>query len=402
MKIDSPGIRAAYLCYDLLWRAVTPVLRMNPRLADGFAQRRGIDLPPPSPLWIQAASVGEAYLAREILKSLEPGAFPLRVLLTANTRQGLDIHRETLRIPAVLSGNIRPAAAYFPFDRPRVMRRIVRRVRPAVAVLLETEIWPGLLRELRLSGTCILILNGRLSRRSLDRYRIWPSFWGRAAPHRILAVSEADASRFRRLFKTTRVGVMPNIKFDRLDGLASAADGENSPMAPPAPPGSPFVILGSVRREEEADTARIIVAVRAEIPAAVIGLFPRHLHRIEAWRGRLARMGVPVALRSGMGPRGDAAAPAWDRDPVGHHRRAGAGLRAGPGGVCGGEPCAPGRPEFHRGPHLRRHSRHRAFLGGFQVGRRGDLRERPGQDRRRLAGRGRATDPRHEPPAVPG
>ncbi|WP_373500656.1 3-deoxy-D-manno-octulosonic acid transferase, partial [Desulfococcus sp.] len=286
MKIDSPGIRAAYLCYDLLWGAVMPLLRMSPRLSDGFAQRRGIDLPPPSPLWIQAASVGEAYLAREIVKRLEPGAFPLRVLLTANTRQGLDIHRETLRIPALASRHIRPSAACFPFDRPRVMRRVVRRVRPAVAVLLETEIWPGLLRELRLSGACILILNGRLSPRSLNRYLTWPSFWGRAAPHRVLAVSEADASRFRRLFGAARVGVMPNIKFDRLGSLPSAADGENRPIARPAPPGSPFVILGSVRREEEADAARIIVALRAEAPAAVIGLFPRHLHRIEAWRGR--------------------------------------------------------------------------------------------------------------------
>lgn len=317
MKRSSPGVRAAFLCYDLLWRAAIPLLSWNPRIRDGIAQRRGIELPPPSPLWIQAASVGEAYLAREIVKRLVPPAAPLGVLLTTNTRQGLAIHEETLRLPEVAAGPLRAAAACFPFDAPGIMRRVVGRVRPAVAVLLETEIWPGFLRELRRRGTRVLLLNGRLSPRSLARYRIWPSLWRQAAPREILAVSEADADRFRRLFGGARVGVMPNIKFDRLEGMPDPTRSAVPPIPRPGPPGSPFVVLGSVRREEEADAARIIEALRAEAPGVVIGLFPRHLHRVPAWLRRLARMGIPVILRSGMGFGGAAQAPAgavilWD------------------------------------------------------------------------------------------
>lgn len=317
MVRSSPGIRAAVLCYDLLWSAAIPILSMNPRLSDGIAQRRGIELPPPCLLWIQAASVGEAYLAREIVKRLVPPAAPLGVLLTTNTRQGLAIHEETLRLPEVAAGPLRAVAAYFPFDAPRIMRRVVGRVRPAVAVLLETEIWPGFLRELRNQGTRVLLLNGRLSPRSLARYRIWPSLWRQAAPREILAVSEADADRFRCLFGDACIGVMPNIKFDRLEGLSDSVRGAGPPIFGSEPPGSPFVVLGSVRKEEEGDATRIIKALRAEVPGVVIGLFPRHLHRVATWRKRLDRMGIPVILRSGMGCKGEALAPAgtvilWD------------------------------------------------------------------------------------------
>ena len=298
MGRESAGIRAAFLGYELLWRAFTPLLRLSHRLKDGLRQRLGREVPPPSALWIQAASVGEAYLAREILKRLYPVAFPLRVLLTTNTRQGLDIHRQTARLPSLSSRNIRASVAYFPFDRPTIMKKLVGRIRPSVAVFLETEIWPGLLRELRRSGAHVLIINGRISRRSLDRYLTWPSLWRQAAPHEVLAVSEADAARFRRLFNTRSVAVMPNIKFDRLDQPTTAAAGENGGLETLTPLRAPFVILGSVRQEEEAGVGKIIARIRARNSSAVIGLFPRHLHRIDAWQKRLKGLGIPWVLRS--------------------------------------------------------------------------------------------------------
>lgn len=298
MNRESAGIRAAFLGYEVLWRAFTPFLRLNHCLRDGFPQRLGMEVPPPSALWIQAASVGEAYLAREIVKRLYPPASPLGVLLTTNTRQGLDIHRQTARLPSLSSRNIRPAVAYFPFDRPTIMKKLVCRIRPTVAVFLETEIWPGLLRELKHSGTRVLIINGRISRRSLDRYLTWPSFWRQAAPQQVLAVSEADAARFRRLFTTSSVAVMPNIKFDRLDQSTTAADGKNDRPGFLTSLQSPFVILGSVRQEEEASVGEIIAMIRSGNSHAVIGLFPRHLHRIDAWQKRLKSLGIPWVLRS--------------------------------------------------------------------------------------------------------
>ncbi len=295
MKREPPGIRAVYFGYDLLWRAAIPLLRRNRRLSDGFRSRLGTPPPSRASLWIQAASVGEAYLAREIMVRLNLGIHPLRVLLTANTRQGLEIHRETADLPLIRSRGLSTSAGFFPFDRPAIMRQVVRHVRPTVAVFLETEIWPGLLRELRRWGSRIFIINGRLSPRSLERYLLWPTIWAHAAPDEVLAVSEEDAVRFQRLFARSRIRILPNIKFDRLAPPQTVTSKEKGAPTPQRPH---FAVLGSVRREEENDAARMIQHILAAVPDAVVGLFPRHLHRVGPWRNRLNRMGIPWILRS--------------------------------------------------------------------------------------------------------
>ncbi|AOY58679.1 3-deoxy-D-manno-octulosonic acid transferase [Desulfococcus multivorans] len=298
---EPSGIRAAFWAYDRLWGMLAPLMRLHPRLAEGFRERIGASMPQPASLWIQAASVGEAYLARELMKRLDPGPGPgpLRVLLTANTRQGLEIHRGTRCLTSAVS-NHRVRIGYFPFDRPAVMRRIVARIRPKVTVFLETEIWPGLLRELRRSGSRTMVVNGRMSSRGFRRYRLWPALWRHVAPDEVMAVSEADADRFRQLFPGADIGVMSNIKFDRLDTPApDAAVRERPPVF--SPPDAPFVILGSVRRQEEDAVAAVIGRILSGPHRPVIGLFPRHLHRVGPWRARLNRMGVPWVLRSDTG-----------------------------------------------------------------------------------------------------
>ncbi len=279
--------------YDLGWRLAIPFLRRSRRLAEGYGERclqrcaRG-----PVDIWIQAASAGEAYLALALLEGLRRLP-PLRILVTTQTSQGMEILGRGVadgRYPATQN-------AYFPFDRPSLMQRAVSRLRPRLAVLLETELWPGHLSALKAAGSPVLIVNGRLTPRSLGRYLAWPAFWQGLAPERILAVSTADARRFAALFPASRVGVMPNIKFDRLASPPPAA------ALPPealraVPPGAPFVVLGSVRRQEEASVARMIALVRRRRPDAVIGLFPRHMHRIEAWGKRLEGLAGPWRLRS--------------------------------------------------------------------------------------------------------
>ena len=83
--------KAAFGVYDFTWRVALPWLNLNQRLAEGFDQRAFKDKSPDQAgLWIQAASVGESFLALEILKTLEVKQLT-RILLTANTRQGIDI-----------------------------------------------------------------------------------------------------------------------------------------------------------------------------------------------------------------------------------------------------------------------------------------------------------------------
>ena len=141
------------------------------------------------------------------------------------------------------------------------------------------------------------MINGRISAKSFRRYRLWPAIWPRLRPDQILAISENDARRFAKLFGMPAVTVMPNIKFDRLQPIQSDAATEN-PIKKLLHSNTPFVVLASVRQEEEAAVGKIIGHIRKRYPATVIGLVPRHQHRIEYWQTTLKRMAIPWRLRS--------------------------------------------------------------------------------------------------------
>jgi 3-deoxy-D-manno-octulosonic-acid transferase len=291
--LDAPPFRL----YDFVWSFALPLLRFNKRLKTGYPQRvlhKG--LPAAADLWIQAASVGESFLAWEILKHLQP-AQRLGVQITTNTEQGLEIlQRATAEITS-LNPNLHIRSGYFPFDKPGLMHRATRMIAPRLAVLLETELWPAHLAALKDSGTALLLLNGRITVKSLQRYLLWPSLWRRLRPDRTLAVSEADARRFGRLFGSAHVGVMPNIKFDRL-GQSAPETKRANPLTEILPADHPLLVLGSVREQEEDAMQKIILAVRRQQPSAIVALFPRHLHRLAAWQSFLQSRGLPWHLRS--------------------------------------------------------------------------------------------------------
>lgn len=303
-KAQTPGlplaVRALLAIYGLAWRAVLPGLKRNKRLQEGWEQRTlAAALPEKADLWIQAASGGEAYLTWELLRRLPEklscAARP-RVLATTFTSQGLGVLTQARE---ALADAVDLVPAYFPFDLPGNMDRVLASVCPKAVVLLETEIWPGILAACRTGGVPALVLNGRMTHKSLRGYLRAPWLWRPLSPTRVLAVSDDDAGRFATLFPQARVGVMHNIKFDRLNFSPAPPSAEIAAFLPPqqdqAPP---FIVLGSVRKEEEEETLLIVQGILERCPEAVIGLFPRHMQRIEAWTKLLSEAKTPYALRS--------------------------------------------------------------------------------------------------------
>lgn len=298
------GARAILGVYGLAWRAALPGLRRNGRLKDGWDARLLRGGPPPkADLWLQAASGGEAYLAWELARRLPdclPGCLvdgpPPRVLVTTFTSQGMGV---LTRAAADLAGRVELLPAWFPFDIPGNMAAALAAVAPRAVALLETELWPGLLAACRTAGIPALAVNARMTPKSLRGYLRLPGFWRSLGPERVLAVSEDDAARFAALFPQARTQVMPNIKFDRLDFSAAAPNPALAALLPEADGvRAPFIVLGSVRRQEEAQVLAIIQGLLARLPGAVVGLFPRHMERLNAWEGLLERGGVPYVRRS--------------------------------------------------------------------------------------------------------
>ncbi|MEA1947173.1 MAG: glycosyltransferase N-terminal domain-containing protein [Thermodesulfobacteriota bacterium] len=290
-------LKAALSLYNLVWNPVIPALRLNQRLTQGFRQRtlQQIALTK-ADLWIQAASSGESYLAWSILKKLHPHN-PVKVIVTSNTRQGLDIINRAIADITPNQRSVSACSAYFPFDKPSIMETAVKTILPNVMVLLESEIWPGLLAALKKHDCHTVIINGRVTARSLTRYLIWPSFWRMIGPDKILGISENDVKRFATIFGKERVEMMSNIKFDNIGNITHGLETEKH-LGKIIRSGTPFLVLGSTRREEEPEVEKIILNIHRRRPDTVIGLFPRHMHRIKYWKEALDRMSIPWTLRS--------------------------------------------------------------------------------------------------------
>lgn len=277
--------------YSFAWTVVIPCLYFNSRMKEGFSQRLLKTFPSRTvDLWVQAVSVGEAFLALEIVKNL-PAHPPLKVLITSNTKQGMEILVKELNqsIPHAVE------AAYFPFDKPAIMRKALQTIKPRLVVLLESELWPGLLDACKKTGVRTLLINGRMTEKSLSRYLVWGSIWKHLAPDRVLAMSKDDAGRFRALLGPERVDTMQNIKFDRVNTVSVY---EKDKLGKTLPVNVKLLVLASIRQPEEEQVAKLIVEVIKRHPEVVVGLFPRHMHRLSNWVNLLDRLSLPWQFRS--------------------------------------------------------------------------------------------------------
>ncbi|MGM0424807.1 MAG: 3-deoxy-D-manno-octulosonic acid transferase [Thermodesulfobacteriota bacterium] len=291
---STPKISAfASWAYSLAWLPALPFLPFFPALRAGFWQRiRPSGLDAGVDLWLQAASAGEAALARELIQNW-PQDKPASILASSNTPQGLQILQEVEPPEQVSLQSI-----YFPFDAPWIMDLVLHRLRPQVVALVETELWPGLLQACRKKGQKTMVLNSRMGSRSLARYLfLFQSLGLGSAPRRILAQSPKDADRFRLLFPQSQIEQVPNLKFDRSLSAEFLPYVQN-PLSSLFKPSSPVAVLGSVRKQEEASMLRVLQGLLTERPRCIPVLAPRHMQRLPIWKDQLENSGLPWVLRS--------------------------------------------------------------------------------------------------------
>ena len=115
-------------------------------------------------IWVHAVSVGEVLAARPLIQDLRQRYPGLRMFLSTTTRAGQQLARQSVSdVDGVF---------YFPFDWTFTVRRTLAIVKPRLFVMMETEIWPNLLRECRARRIKTVLVNGRISYRSFPRYRL--------------------------------------------------------------------------------------------------------------------------------------------------------------------------------------------------------------------------------------
>lgn len=291
--------------YSFIWWLALPILRRDTRLHHGINERTSSDHLQRADIWIQGASAGESYLAVELVRNLKFKE-PTKILLTSTTAQGLDAYSNShlhLSLQEISeyngfntssSCNISISSTWFPFDIPDLMESALCRIRPSLIVLLETELWPSLMIAAKRHGIKIVVINGRLSRKSHRNYFKTRWLWHQLSPDAILATSHRDAERFREIFPCSRVDLMPNMKFDTI--LTKPEIEKRGGL----PTNIPISILASVRKEEEADVLIIVEELIRQFPEQVVCIFPRHMHRIEFWKKALAATDQKWVLKSEM------------------------------------------------------------------------------------------------------
>ncbi|MDP2960251.1 MAG: glycosyltransferase N-terminal domain-containing protein, partial [candidate division Zixibacteria bacterium] len=122
-----------------------------------------------SPLiWFHAASVGEVKALATILPKLKRLKPDFSIAVSVVTKTGKKQARESL--PQV------DLIFYFPLDFPFILRKVLKKLNPSLLVLVETELWPNLIRESKKYGCKLSLINGRLSRKSFNRYHRIKSF----------------------------------------------------------------------------------------------------------------------------------------------------------------------------------------------------------------------------------
>jgi 3-deoxy-D-manno-octulosonic-acid transferase len=246
-------------------------------------------------IWIHAVSVGEVLSARPLARDLRARYPRLRVFLSTTTMTGHELARQSVHdVDAVF---------YLPFDLGVFVRRTLDLVRPRLFIMMETEIWPNLLRECRRRGVKTAIVNGRLSQRSYPRYRLVRGFIRRVLDDIDLfcVQSEQSARRFIDLGTNPgRVIVTGSLKFDSLDLSTPTQSRARDRVLRyfRIPPSRAVIVAGSTMKGEDAAVLRAFRRVRAEVPATMLILAPRHIERVPEVQQFCSQEGFRTIRRS--------------------------------------------------------------------------------------------------------
>ncbi len=221
-------------------------------------------------LWLHAASVGEIVATSPIVREIRRQLPGVPVLISVVTANGYEMAKRI--IPEADS------IIFFPLDLPLLSRRVIARIRPTLFVLVETELWPNFLFSCRDLAIPVMMVNGRISDKSVGNYRYLFTILDRMLEtvNRFCMQSTIDAQYIIRLgAKPRRVFVTGNTKYDQTHTEVSAAEREQLVCLLRLPGQAPVIVAGSTHRSEEEFVLAAFNKVRENIPDTRLILAPR-------------------------------------------------------------------------------------------------------------------------------
>jgi 3-deoxy-D-manno-octulosonic-acid transferase len=283
-RVAAPAVFAA----TLIRAAKEPAYRAH--LTERFGLGRRAAAPS---LWLHAVSVGEVAAAAALVRALHASHPGMPFVLTTATPTG------RAQAAALFGADV--DVRFLPYDTAGSVRRFLARIRPRVAIIMETELWPNLLHECRRRGVPVLFASARLAARSVPRYRRFGTLFSTALRDAwVAAQSSVDVERFIALgADPARTRVIGNLKFDMQLGEAVAGRGRELRRGYLG--ARPVWTAGSTHEGEEDFVLDAHTTLKRSVADALLVLAPRHPQRFDGIAALLERRGLIFDRRSRSG-----------------------------------------------------------------------------------------------------
>lgn len=248
--------------------------------------------------WMHAVSIGEMNICMQVIRALEPRLPNVKIIVSTTTTTAMGELQK--RLP------VHVTKIYYPVDRLKFVINALAAIHPHAVALVESEIWPNFIWQVRGREIPLFLINARLSDRSYPRYRrlgflfrgLFSSFTA------VGAQNEADATKLRELgCRPDAVRVVGSLKFDavELNGRPNL-DAAAILAQLGVPPTARVLVAGSTHPGEEEILAGILERLNPRFPDLFLVLVPRHFERTAAVADQLARRKISFVLRSHIIP----------------------------------------------------------------------------------------------------
>ncbi len=264
---------------------------------ESLPARLGLTLPeiPPGKkvIWIHAVSMGETRAVIPFFRLVQKEFPDAEIVISSTTETG---HAEAKR-------SMPEAAAHFflPFDFSWIVRKVMKRVQPQALILCESDFWYHLMAQAKQAGARVLLMNGKVSERSADRFQKVPAFSRRIFSQfdHLCVQSQRYLERFKAIgIPAEKLTVTGNLKFDTIPKTLSPAELQAWKDELGITENDRVVVIGSSHAQEEEWILSALDTVWQQIPELKVLLVPRHPERFGEVAAQLHQRGVTVCTYS--------------------------------------------------------------------------------------------------------
>ncbi len=290
-----------YAVYNILWTIAYALLLpciffgkkeyFSRKFAVGLPERKG-----DKTIWIHALSVGEVLSTRPLIKALKEKYPEKSIILTVKTTQGMKVAKKEFEAEV-------EDILFMPLDYSGAIKRIVKAVNPCLLLLVETDIWPGLIFGLKKRGIKIILVNGRVSPKTFKGYKQLKFYFKKILSDMEYLLMQSDLDRGR-MIKTgvpeEKIKTAGNIKFDQAWMPMDEAERKKWRELLGISNETEIIVAGSTHEGEEEPVLKAFKKLAEKHSDLMLIIAPRKLDRTEAIETIGNSLGLKMMKRSGI------------------------------------------------------------------------------------------------------